>query len=74
MQSKLLATWKETCSWLSGTDGNSDGDDKYMTVLLIHVDKNSGLTATSLLDMPNINSGLTAQERYDVCNEEKRFH
>ena len=45
-----------------------------MTVLLIHVDKNSGLTATSLLDMPNINSGSTAQERYDVCNEEKRFH
>ena len=45
-----------------------------MTVLVIHVDKDSGLTATFLLDMPNINGGSTAQEMYDVCNEENCFH
>ena len=55
-------------------DGSSDGDDKFMTFFVIHVDKDSGLIATSLLDMPNINSGSTAQETYDVCNEEKCFH
>ena len=44
-----------------------------MTFLVIHVDKDSGLIATFLLDMPNINSGSTAQETYVVCNEEKCF-
>ena len=34
-----------------------------------HVDKISRLIATSLVDMPNINSGSTAQQMYDVCNE-----
>ena len=55
------------------TDGTSDGDDKCLPVIVRHVDKDSGLIAT-LLDMPNINSGSTAQQRNDVCNEEKRFH
>ena len=36
-----------------------------------HVDKDSRLIATSLLDMPNINNGSTAQQMYDVCNEVK---
>ena len=46
------------------TDGSSVEDDK-----LLPVDKDSGLIAASLLDIPNINSGLTAQQLYDVCNE-----
>ena len=54
--------------------GSIDGGDKFTNVLVIHVHKNSGLTATSLLDMQNINSGSTEQEMYDVCNEEKHFH
>ena len=55
------------------TDGTSDGDDKYLAVIVRYVDKDSGLIVT-LLDMPNINSGSTAQQRNDVCNEKKRFH
>ncbi len=51
------------------TDGSSDEDDKFLPILLRHVGKASGLIETSLLDMPNINSGSTAQEMYDVCNE-----
>ena len=51
------------------TDGSSGADDKLLPVLLTHVDKDSGLIATSLLDMPNINSTLTAQQLYDECNE-----
>ena len=51
------------------TDGSSDEDDKFLPVLVRHVDKDSGLIATSLLNMPNINSGSTAQEMYDACNE-----
>ena len=55
------------------TDGSSDVDNKILPVL--HVDKDSGLTAASLLVMPNINSGLTAQQLYDVCNEVREaFH
>ena len=55
------------------TDGSSDVDNKILPVL--HVDKDSGLIATSLLVMPNINSGLTAQQLYDVCNEVREaFH
>ena len=57
------------------TGGISDVDDKLLLVLLTHVDKHSGLIVTSLLDMPNINSGLTAQQLYDVCNEVRKvFH
>ena len=44
-------------------------NDKLLPVLLTHLDKDSGLIATSLFDMPNINTGLTAQQLYDVCNE-----
>ena len=40
-----------------------------MTVLVRYVDKDSGLIATSLLGMPNINIGSTAQQMHDVCNE-----
>ena len=43
-----------------------------MPVLLTHVDNDSELIATSSLDMPNINSGLTAQQLYDVCNEVRK--
>ena len=51
------------------TDGSSDEDDKFLPILVRHVGKASGLIETSLLDMPNINSGSTAQKMYDVCNE-----
>ena len=51
------------------TDGSSDEDDKFLPVLVRHTGKNSGLIETSLLDMPNINSGSTAQQMFDVCNE-----
>ena len=50
-------------------DGSSDKDYKLLPVLVRQVDKVSGLTATSLLDMPNINSGSTAQQMRAVCYE-----
>ena len=53
------------------TDGSSDKDDKLLPISVRHVDKDSGLIATSLLDILNINSGSTAQQMYDVCNEVK---
>ena len=40
-----------------------------MPILVRHVNKDSELTAPSLLDMPIINSGSTAHQMYDVCNE-----
>ena len=43
------------------TDGSSDEDDKLLPVSVRHVDKDSGLIAISLLDIPNINSVSTAQ-------------
>ena len=51
------------------TDGTSDKDDKFLLILERYIDKDSGLIATSLLDMPNINSGSTAQQTNDVYNE-----
>ena len=53
------------------TDGSSYKDDKHLPLSVGHVDKDSGLIATSLLDIPNINSSSTAQQMYDVCNEVK---
>ena len=44
------------------TDGSSDKDDKFLPVLVRHVDKDSGLTAIALLDMPNTESESTAQK------------
>ena len=41
----------------------------FWPVLVRHVDKDSKLIGTSLLDMPNINNGSTAQQMYDVQNE-----
>ena len=51
------------------TDGTSNEHDKFLPVLARYVEKDSGLIAISLLDMPNINSGSTAQQMYDVCNK-----
>ena len=57
-------------SWYGlAIDGGSDKDDKFLSVLVKHVDKDLGLIAISLLDMPNINSGSAAQQMYDVRNE-----
>ena len=50
------------------TDGSSDKDDKFLPILVRQADKVSGLIVTSLLDMPNITSGSTAQQMY-VCYE-----
>ena len=38
------------------------------------MDKDSGLIAASLLDIPNINSGSTAQQIYDVYKETFSLH
>ena len=46
----LLTYW-----YRSATDGSSDEDDKFLPVLVRHIDKDSGLISTSLLDTPNIN-------------------
>ena len=51
------------------TDGSSNEYYKIFPVLVRHVDKDSELIITSLLDMPIIDSDSTAQEIYDVCNE-----
>ena len=60
----LLTYWYELA-----TDGTSDEDDKFWPLLVRYVDKYSGLIATSLLDMQNISSSLTAQQMYDLCNQ-----
>ena len=51
------------------TDGSCDEDDKLLPVLVRHVGKVSRLIETSLPDMPNINSGSTAQQMFDICSE-----
>ena len=50
MKEELLLT----CCYGPATDGSRDEDDKFLPVLVRHVDKDSGLIATSLLDMPNV--------------------
>ena len=59
----LLTHW-----YRLATDGTSNEHDKFLPVLVRHVDKDSGLIATLLLDMPNINDG-SAQQMCDVCNK-----
>ena len=42
----------------------------YCKILVRHIGRVSGVTETSLLGMPNIKSGSTAQQNvYDACNE-----
>ena len=53
------------------TNGSSDEDDKLFPVSVRHADKDSGLIAISLLDIPNINSDSKVQQMCDVCNEVK---
>ena len=61
----LLTHWYELA-----TDGTSNEHDKFLPVLVRYAEEDSGLIATSILDMPNINSGSTnAQQMYDVCNK-----
>ena len=43
------------------TDGSSNKDDKFFPVLVRHVDKDSGLIMTSLLNIPNSNSVSAVQ-------------
>ena len=65
-QELLFTPW-----WGLATHGSSDEDDKLLPVSVKHVDNDSGLIATSLLDIPNTNSGSTVQQMYDVYNEVK---
>ena len=58
-----------TCQHEIATGGSRDEDDKFLLVLVRHVDKDSAMIVISLLDMLNTNSGSTAQQIYDVCNE-----
>ena len=51
------------------TDGSNDENDKHLPILIRHVGKISGLIETSLLDIPNINSGSTTPQMFNVCNE-----
>ena len=51
------------------TYGTSNEHDKFLPVLSRYADKDLGLITTSLLDVPNINSGSTARQMYDVCNK-----
>ena len=46
------------------TDGSSDEDDNLLPVSVRHVDKDSGLIVTSLLDLTNINSNSTTQQMH----------
>ena len=55
-----------TCWYGLATDGTSDEDDKFLPVLVRYADKYSELIVTSFIDMPNISSGSTAQQMYDV--------
>ena len=61
----MLTRW-----YVLTTEGSCDNDDnKFLHILLRHIDKDSGLIATSLFRVPNINSGSTAQQVNDVWNE-----
>ena len=64
LREELSMTW-----YGIATDGSSDKNDKYLPILIRHVGKTSGLIEKSLLDIPNINSGSTAQQMFNVCNE-----
>ena len=50
------------------TDGSDDENDKFLPVLLKHLDKDSGLIGRSLLEISNINNGSTEYQMY-LCTE-----
>ena len=58
----LLTSWYGLSTY---TTSNENG--KFLPVIVRYVDKDSGLIASSLLDMQNINSNSKAQKMYDVC-------
>ena len=41
----------------------------FCKILVRHIETVSRLIGTSLLDMPNINCGSTAEQMYDACKE-----
>lgn len=51
------------------TDGRSDGNDKYLPILIGHIEKKSELLEISLLGIPNVSSGSKAQQMFNVCNK-----
>ena len=63
------ANWSSCKANYQRNDGSSDEDDKFLLVLVRLVDKDSGLIATLLLDIPNSSSGSTAHQMDYVCNE-----
>ena len=64
LKEELSMTW-----YRIATDGSNDDNDKHLPILIRHVGKTSGLIETSLLDIPNINSGSTVQQIFNECNE-----
>ena len=55
--------------WYRAATDEGSKDDNFLLVLVRHVDKDSGLIAASLLEMPNIINGSTAHQTYDMWNK-----
>ena len=51
------------------TDGSNNEGDKFLPVLVRHVDKDSGMSVTSLLNIPNIDGGSPVEQMYNVCSK-----
>ena len=58
-----------SCWYKIAADGSRDKNDKFLPVLVRHVDKDSEMIARSMLDMPNTNNWSTAQEKENVWND-----
>ena len=74
LKSQLASNPKSTLSssdqykWFGfATDGSSDENDKFLSMLIRHFASN-GLVTTSLLDMPDINTGSDSHVMFQTCN------
>ena len=50
------------------TDGSSDEDDKFLPILIRHIEKDSGCIKTSLLNKSDINSCSTAEQMSETSD------
>ena len=65
---KLTLFSSDLYKWLGfATDGSSDENDKFLPMLIRHFASN-GLVTTSLLDMPDINTGSDSHVMFQTCN------
>jgi len=48
------------------TDGSSDENDKFLSILIRHFAED-GFVTTSLLDMPDIDKGSDAKAMFETC-------